>query len=356
MKKMTSRERMLTALDGGVPDRLPASVHDWMRYWLEKYLDGAEKTAAFERFGLDWSLYMSKWEDERSGEWEHTRQDLERSGKTRVEEEVIVTPDKKFRQVRKWDEYHSPWVTEYVFKEPEDVFIYYRYRPVERYDLGYEREVFGKLGDRGIARGVRTGPWQRLSEMYGVEKMIYGCFEDPEWVKDAMEAVTGFEMRCIETMAGAKIDLMETGGGHNSSTVISPDLFREFILPYEKRILGLFRELGLRTVYHTCGGMMPILELLVETGATALETLTPGSMGGDVDLAEVKRRVGGKVALIGGFDQYNGFEVGSVEDTREQVRHCFETAGVGGGVYHESERSFFRRGVGEFRSVRGRGG
>ena len=87
--------------------------------------------------------------------------------------------------------------------------------------------------------------------------------------------------------------------------------------------------------------MMPILELLIEVGSDALETLTPPSMGGDVDLAELKKRVGDKVALIGGFDQYNGFENATPEETRAHVRHCFETAGVGGGYIMNPSDHFF---------------
>ena len=86
---------------------------------------------------------------------------------------------------------------------------------------------------------------------------------------------------------------------------------------------------------------MPILDLLVEVGSDALETLTPKSMGGDVDLAEVKRQVSDKVALIGGFDQYSGFENASPDDTRENVRRCFETAGKDGGYIMSTSDHFF---------------
>ena len=39
---MTSRERMLTALDNGRGDRLPCQVHGWMGYYLAHTLDGAD--------------------------------------------------------------------------------------------------------------------------------------------------------------------------------------------------------------------------------------------------------------------------------------------------------------------------
>ena len=56
---MTSRERMLTALDNGRPDRLPCQVHGWMSYYLKTYLGGMDWYQANERFGLDYAIYVS---------------------------------------------------------------------------------------------------------------------------------------------------------------------------------------------------------------------------------------------------------------------------------------------------------
>ena len=50
---MTSRERLLLALNKEKPDRLPASIHQWQPYHLEKYMSGATDLAAFRRVGLD---------------------------------------------------------------------------------------------------------------------------------------------------------------------------------------------------------------------------------------------------------------------------------------------------------------
>jgi uroporphyrinogen-III decarboxylase len=172
--------------------------------------------------------------------------------------------------------------------------------------------------------------------------MIYAVFDDPNWVEDALDAQTQVDIEFLGTMRGTCMDLFETGGGHNSSTVISPAIFENYILPREKRIHSFARNyLGLRTVYHTCGGMMPILELLVEVGSSAIETLTPPSMGGDVDLAEVKRRVGDKVCLIGGFDQYYGFEKATPDETAVMVWRCFIEAGEGGGYILNPSDHFF---------------
>ena len=50
---MTSKERLLSALRGEKPDRLPVSVHQWQPYHLDTYLGGISDLEAFARFGMD---------------------------------------------------------------------------------------------------------------------------------------------------------------------------------------------------------------------------------------------------------------------------------------------------------------
>jgi len=50
---MTSKERMLAALNRETPDRLPITLHQWQGYHLEKYLGGISDLEAFRKFGLD---------------------------------------------------------------------------------------------------------------------------------------------------------------------------------------------------------------------------------------------------------------------------------------------------------------
>jgi uroporphyrinogen-III decarboxylase len=72
-----------------------------------------------------------------------------------------------------------------------------------------------------------------------------------------------------------------------------------------------------------------------------METFTPPDMGGDVDLAEAKRRIGDKVCMIGGFDQGQYFSRSTPEETRAAVRKCFEAAGQSGGYILAPSDHFF---------------
>jgi uroporphyrinogen decarboxylase len=148
----------------------------------------------------------------------------------------------------------------------------------------------------------------------------------------------------LEVLARAgkiEFDLVETGGGAGSSTVIGPAFHKRFCLPYDRIQHDALHQAGARIVYHLCGGVMPLLEMVAENGADGLETMTPPSMGGDCDLAEARRHVGDKLFFIGGFDQNKGFENGSPQLVREMVFSLFRACPEGGYICSPSDHFFF---------------
>ena len=66
---MTSKERMMLALRREVPDRVPATVHQWQDYHLRTYLGGIDALAAFRRFGLDASIACAPVIEPESPDW-----------------------------------------------------------------------------------------------------------------------------------------------------------------------------------------------------------------------------------------------------------------------------------------------
>jgi uroporphyrinogen-III decarboxylase len=150
-------------------------------------------------------------------------------------------------------------------------------------------------------------------------------------VKELIQVLQARKKTFIQSLKGARYDVLELGGGAASSTVISPKIFDEFVAPYDAELIDLAHQVGQRIVYHTCGGMMPLLERIAGMKPDAMETFTPADMGGDVRLAEAKQRIGDQVCMIGGFDQFHYFVGCTPEQTRAEVRRCFEEAGTNGG-------------------------
>jgi len=345
---MTSKERLLLAINLQQPDRVPASVHQWLGYHLKKYLGGMDQLDAFAKFGLDAAIPCSPSlpSDPRdTPDWQIELQEGTAERGYKYRRSVFHPPDGDLSET--WEyEPTTAWITEHLVKRPEDVELIDRYLPIPRLDKAAVRREYERVGDAGIIRGfvwgTQGGCWQNASELFGLQKLILATHRDPAWVHHFLCVLQKKKLRYIEeSLSGIKYDLIETGGGSSSSTCISPKLHREFCLPYDREQHDALHAQGHKVVYHTCGGMMPILDLIVENHCDASETLTPPGMGGDARPAEMKAKIGSKVALIGGMNQRHVLDCGTREDVRNEVFRLFREFGPGGGYIMSPSDHFF---------------
>lgn len=348
---MTSRERMLTALANGRPDRLPCQVHGWMTYYLNHYLDGMDWYQACEKFGMDYAIYVSPeytYPQSAFANWRQTRRETATAEPNTFNwEETWVTPKGALHQAGSRNEF-TTWNTEPLIKTEADFERWNRYVPIpEAAHFESIQAARDKLGDRGIVRCHpfsfgQGSPWQSFCTLVGTQEAIMLAMDKPDFVNQALDAILKKTLKVTELWKGIPADMIEIGGGAGSNTVISPAMFAEFCLPYDRQQCQALRAVGLKVVYHLCGGLMKMLDLVVQTGADGLETMTPPSMGGDCNLREASRRVGDKLFFIGGFDQNAGFEKGNPKLVRKMVFECFEaTKDHAGYIIAPSDHFFF---------------
>lgn len=362
---MTARERLLAALANQKPDRLPATTHHVQQYYLDRYEGGAESKEFFRRHKLDridWIRPFKPdgsagdyWSDPEetdyvgivSDQWSIRSEAVpgEEYPTTRF---IISTPGGELSATKQKNEY-TEWVTEHLIKDKKDLDLLAAYAPRPVCDIDMAREHAASIGDEGIVRSNipgfeiygQPGCWQDAAVLYGIEKLIMETFDDPVWVKELLAFLQTRKLNYIRSMQGAPIDINELGGGDASTTVISPGIFEEFVTPFDAPLIEAAHKAGQRIAYHTCGGMMPILENIADMKPDAMETFTPIDMGADVDLAEAHRRIGDKVCFIGGFDQGYYLQKATVEETKAEVYRCFEAAGKDGGFIISPSDHFF---------------
>jgi hypothetical protein len=352
---MTSKERMLVALGRGKPDRMPVSVHQWQQYHLDVYMGGIGAMEAFQKFGMDAQIQYFQG----MGQFWIPDADFTKfSAPGWIDEAVVVSDDPECRVIhhtirtpegkltyKTEANRKTTWITEYLIKKDDDIELIRKYMPVPPLDPEPIRAAYDELGDGGILRGFvwgdQAGCWQHACCLMDVNELIFRCFDKPDWMHALLGILLEKKLRFIETMKGAKFDLVETGGGAASSTVISPSLHRDFCLPYDRKMHDALHALGFKVSYHTCGGTVGIEELIVQNGCDVSETLAPPSVGGNQEPWEFKKKVGNRLALIGGVDQFNVVTRGSVETIRQKVFELFEKVGQGGGYICSLSDHFF---------------
>lgn len=366
---MTSRERMLAAIERRIPDRLPVTTHHVMPYFLDKYMGGKSEREFFDEFGFDavcWTVphkgdpARGEYFDPAQGELGFLESRRIFSGQWQIEygeipdptyktvRYKVITPNGTLSAVLQSNGY-TTWVSEHLIKDKKDIELLALYETTPKCDVEAVNREADAFGDRGIIRGHictadifgQPGCWQDACCLIGAERMIMEAYDDPEWVHEFLQILMKRKIDFIKSMKGARYDILELGGGDGSTSVISPAIFREFVAPYDSKLIEAAHEAGQRIAYHLCGKKMPILEDVAAMKPDAVETFTPEGMGGDTDLAGAKRRIGDKVCMIGGFDQFHYLTGCSARETRAAVRRCFEEAGGNGGFILSPSDHFF---------------
>jgi len=354
---MTPKQRMLAALHREKPDRLPVSIHQWQQYHLDTYMNGMDALDAFKATGMDaaiqyfeamgqfwipnaekYALQTPQWRDEITV--------VDPNPDNKIVHHRIVTPEGELTY-KTGANRTTTWITEYLIKRHEDVDLIEKHMPVAKLDKQAVEREYDRIGDAGILRGFvwgdQAGCWQHACCLMDVQQLILETYENPDWVHRLLKALLEKKLRFVEeSLTGTRFDLIETGGGAGSDTLISPKLHREFCLPYDRQMHRAVHAAGLICTYHTCGGMMNLLDLIVQNETDASETLTPPGCGGNITQpAKVRDAFAGRVAMIGGMDQFHILTSGTPQQIRAEVHRLFEGFGRDGAYIMSASDHFF---------------
>ena len=123
----------------------------------------------------------------------------------------------------------------------------------------------------------------------------------------------------------------------NTGPFLRPSRFAEFVAPYLAQLIRGYRDLGFYTIKHTDGNVMPILDQLIQCNPHALHSLDPQ---GGVDIAEVKRRYGDRVCLIGNVN-CGLLDTGMDAEVIESARYALTHGAPGGGYIFSTSNCIY---------------
>ncbi len=161
-------------------------------------------------------------------------------------------------------------------------------------------------------------------------EFCYRLADEPHKLKAEMEEKVALQLRKAERQAklgGLDGFAMCSDYCFNTGPFLRPNQFAEFVTPYLARLTQGYRDLGFYVIKHTDGNIMPILDQLIQTNPHALHSLDPQ---GGVDIAEVKRRYGDRVCLIGNVN-CGLLDTGTDEEVEASARYALHSGMAGGG-------------------------
>ncbi len=142
-----------------------------------------------------------------------------------------------------------------------------------------------------------TGPYSQVEFLMGLDRVMLAIIDDPAGLRKAIDQRVPLTMEWIDELAQLDPASIWIGEGAASSSLISPDAYREFVLPYEKLMAERIRQTGVPSVLHICGKIAEsALDSIATSGVDCLEADWP------VDMALARRRMGARVALKGNLN------------------------------------------------------
>jgi uroporphyrinogen decarboxylase len=182
-----------------------------------------------------------------------------------------------------------------------------------------------RFGDSICLAGRIAAPFSTLTLVLGIEATLMLMLEDPALLKRYMEFFLEYNDVVGAAQLAAGADVLWLGDCVATSHFISPQQYRDFAAEFADAAGRRIREHGGIVFYHGNEKSIPHLKIMA---GLSFDTI---NIGEGVDIAEVKREIGGRVCIMGNLDTINDLQPKSPEEVEQVVREIVEAAKPGGG-------------------------
>ena len=179
------------------------------------------------------------------------------------------------------------------------------------------------------------GPFQTACDLRGTENFLKDLVRNPEFAKTLLKKVTTVIENLLKQamFAGGKyFDMIELPGDDyagNTNIMISPSMFRKFIQPSLARLVRATKEHNpdVKIMFHSDGAITKLLPDIIDLGVDVIHPLEPLPA---TDLTAVKEKYGKQVTFLGGIDISHAMP-GSREDVIVETKRRITQLAPGGG-------------------------
>lgn len=317
---MTSKERLSAAMTGGRADRVPVMCQmsvghmllqtgvSPLRFWHDagEFVEALLALRSLYRFdgilvslhGHDpaWEVRVASVSTGPEGErvrWKNGDEMFFPPDDLPLARQAAATPPPAFAS---FDPAALPSRISYI---PVSQGLRFRLDPEHPFDAVHA--AVARAGGAYSVHGEVTSPLDYILDLFGFEQTMLGFVDDPGLAAAVLERFTEGIIAVAQGLAAAGVDAIKLSSPFAGAGFLSAAFYRTFVMPYERRIVQAIEARGVRSYLHTCGDIHDRLELMADTGTSGLECLDPPPLG-RVDLAEAKRRVGGRLFIKGNID------------------------------------------------------
>ena len=184
------------------------------------------------------------------------------------------------------------------------------------------RTVESYRAEAGTAYSVLgwvEGPAAEAADLRGVNQFLLDLMDDPAWCGELMDRCVDVAIAYARAQVRAGADTI--GVGDAIASQVSRDVYEQWILPREQRLVAAIKAMGALVRLHICGNITHLLPGITTLGIDILD------VDHLVDLSWVRRQVGSRIALAGNIDPVAGILRGTPATIRERIRRDYELVG-----------------------------
>lgn len=171
-----------------------------------------------------------------------------------------------------------------------------------------------KVGDHYPILGWVEGAFAEVCDLHGVSETMEDLFASPEFIVEMLEICTQQAISFAEAQIDSGADFI--GIGDAAASLISPRMYRKFVLPYEQRIIQRIHEKGAKAKLHICGNTSALLKIFPETSADIFDIDYP------VNFSDAVQTFGDSISACGNFEPTAVLLQGDLTEVEKSVRHC----------------------------------
>jgi uroporphyrinogen-III decarboxylase len=331
----TSRRRLLAALAGGVPDRVPINTYelagrnsrDWYNQqpsyrglmdYIRAHSDcitNWNPRAATDRYTCEERFLCSDYPVEIES---HT----ETAGQFQRTSRICHTPGGDLRSVSQTAvDVYTTWQVEHWCKSTADVdkALSVPYEPA-RYDASDLPRVQAELGEQGLVMASVGDPAYLAAELMSFQEYMMWAFEETDHFARTVAVIAGRVMENLRRQLDCCVlDLYRiVGPEYFTAPYLPPAMFRRFVVPHVTEMTQLIRARGGKVRLHCHGKMAQVLDMILETGCDGIDPCEPPP-DGDIELDEVKRRCQARGVSVWGNIELKLLEQAAPGQVRAEV-------------------------------------
>jgi MtaA/CmuA family methyltransferase len=176
-----------------------------------------------------------------------------------------------------------------------------------------------RVGDQKLIEGWIEGPCAESADLRGINTLMLDFYDDPDFVRRLFDFVLEMELQFARAQLEAGVDLI--GVGDAAASLIGPQLYEQFVWPYEKRMVDGLHAMGAKVRLHICGNINSILEPIGRLGCEIVD------LDFMVPVADARRAMGPDQVLLGNIDPVRVLRDGTPASVGQAIAACHSAAG-----------------------------